>query len=187
VGASALARGDTARAERYLQSAWQGGFLPDAAWHLGVLRERQKRPDEAARLWSAASHSSIWWNRPADFEKRLAAVRPVAARTGGPILIAEDLLMKARTVTLRGTPTDDFTSEVLVLVGTAGRIEGVRNLSPKSKAAFDRALPRLTALTISIPRPDEHPVKIVRRGILGCNRLSTCSVVFDIPGVGSAE
>jgi tetratricopeptide (TPR) repeat protein len=180
IGASALASGDTARAERYLESAWQGGFLPEAAWNLGVLRERQKRADEAARLWLAATVIPEWWNRPADFEQRVAAAK---AKAGRPA--AADLLMRLRTVALPGAPTEDFTSEVLVLVGADGRIEGARNLSPKNQAAFDRALPRVTAARLSLPRPDERPVKVVRRGVLVCYQLSTCSVVFDIPGTGS--
>ena len=80
-----------------------------------------------------------------------------------------------------------FHSEVLVLIGSAGRIEGAQNLSPRSKAAFDRVLPRITAASVSFRRPDERPVKIVRRGILACNRLSNCSLVFDIPGVSMAS
>jgi len=180
IGACALASGDTARAERYLVSAWEGGFLPEAAWHLGVIRERQKRPDEAASLWSAATAIPVWWNRPADFEQRLATAKAKAGRpeTAG-------LLTKLRTTTLRGAPTEDFTVEVLVLVGTDGRIEGAQNLSPKNQAAFDRARPRLTAATVSFPRPDQLSAKMVRRGLFACYRLSTCLVVFDIPGVAS--
>ena len=103
-------------------------------------------------------------------------------RGGEGGLAAVEALMKLRTVTLDGAPTEDFTSEVLVLVGVDGRVEAARNLSPKNQAAFDRVRPRLTALKISVPRPDERAVKIVRRGLLVCNRVSTCSVVFDIPG-----
>jgi tetratricopeptide (TPR) repeat protein len=173
IGAAALARGDTARAERYLQAAWQGGFLPEAAWHLGELRERQKRSAETASLWAAAKSIPAWWNRPADFEQRLAA-QGVGPET--------DLLMKLRTIPLRGMPSEDFTGEVLVLVGSDGKIEGAQNLSKSRQAVFDRARPRLTAARVALPRPDERPLKIVRRGLFVCNHLSTCSIVFDLPG-----
>lgn len=177
MGASARAINDTARAERYLVSAWQGGFLPQAAWFLGALREKQRRPGEAAMLWSAAATMAGWATPPVEFAERLAAARGKAGAIDGA-----ELLMKLRTVTLSGAPTEDFTTEVLVLVAADGRIEGARNLTPKHQPAFDRVLPRLKAARVPFPRPDERTVKIVRRGLLVCNRVSTCAVVFDIPG-----
>jgi tetratricopeptide (TPR) repeat protein/transglutaminase-like putative cysteine protease len=174
IGAAALARGDTARAEKYLAAAWQGGFLPEAAWRLGELRQQQKRPAEAASLWAAAESIPSWWNRPADFAERRAALR--ATDPSG------EFLMKLRTVPLRGVPSEDFAGEVLILQGSDGKIESARNLAKKGQAVFDRARPRLTAARVDLARPDERPVKVVRRGLFVCNRLSTCSVVFDLPG-----
>ena len=126
IGTSALAGEDMARAERYLESAWRGGFMPMAAWSLATIREKQKRPDEAARLWAAVSRMTEWKDPPPEFAPRLAAIRSRAASVDGA-----DVLMKLRTVTLRGAATEDFTSEVVVLVGPDGGIEGARNLPPR--------------------------------------------------------
>ena len=179
IGLSAVAGDDTTRGERYLESAWRGGFLPTVAMRLAALREKQKRTDEAAALWSAMATMTGRMNPPPEYAGRLAAIRKLGGTTG------PDLLMKLRTLTLDGTPTEDFTTEVLVLVGPEGRIEGAQNLSAKNQAAFDSIRPRLTAATIPFRRPDERAVKIVRRGLLVCNRVSSCSLVFDIPGSGA--
>ena len=137
-----------------------------------MLRERQKRSEEAAALWMATKTIPAWWHRPADFEGRLAAIGQAV-----PFERGADLLMKLRTVTFPGTPAEDFTEEVLFLIGSNGRIEGMKDLTKKNEAAFDRLVPRLGTARMSLSSPDEHPVKLVRRGVLACYHLTNCSVV----------
>lgn len=181
VGTVAATANDTARAERYLESAWKSGLRPQAAWFLGALREKQRRPADAARLWSALAAMGAWPAAPPELSEHLAAVR-AKGKTGEGV----EALLKMRSIVLGGTPDEDFNTEIVLLIGPGGRIEGAKNVKPGSQAAFDRVLPRIKAVTMSLARPDERPVKVVRSGILVCNRLSNCSIVLDLPAGAAA-
>jgi len=38
---------------------------------------------------------------------------------------------------------------------------------------------------LTMPRPDERPVKLVLRGLLSCYRPTNCSLILDLPGMQS--
>ena len=206
VGEAALEAGDLAKAEKYLQAAWQLGFVPRAGWALGTLREKQGRLADAVDLWAMAGEvPSGPALLPRDRQARIrtattklpelpAVVRlPQQTPAGSPedraydarVQKARDHLQQLRTVVLSGQPIADFGEEVLLLVRGDGRVEKVVDESLKSKAAFDRQLAQLPAIQLDLPRPDENAYKAIRSGLLACSRASNCALVLDVPGLGS--
>ncbi len=87
-------QGKTWRARGATWRAPGGGASCPAAWSLASVREKQKRPDEAASLYAALSRMTEGRNPPAEFAQRLAAVRSKAGAIDGA-----DVLMKLRTIT----------------------------------------------------------------------------------------
>jgi transglutaminase-like putative cysteine protease/Tfp pilus assembly protein PilF len=181
IGAAALAAGDLARAEKYLEASWRTAFLPEAAWSLGLLRERQQRTSDAARWFSAAeSMAGADWRLPPGYKQRAATARQQTASGS-----ATEFVMNARIVKLSSTPAEDVDEEVLILVGTDGALESLKNVSRKRPAAFDRQVAKLGRPRLGLPRPDERPVKLALGGLLSCNKLTNCSLVLDMPGTSS--
>jgi tetratricopeptide (TPR) repeat protein len=179
VGEAAAAAGDSARAQSYLEAAWTLAFLPEAAWALGVLREKDGRTAAAVDLWSMAlAVPGGARHLPEGYRTRLDAARAKLAASptrGG------ELLTTLRTVQLPGAATADITEQVLLLVNADGAVESVKNLSGKDPKAFDRQLPKLGPIRLPWPRPDAEPVKVIRRALLVCATVSNCSLVFDLP------
>jgi len=180
-GAAALAAGELGKAERYLEASWRVGLAPEAAWSLGLLRERQERGSESAR-WLAAAESlpGAGGRLPLGHRGKAEAARKTASSDS-----VVGFVMAARTIKLTDTPLADFTEEVLLLLDAGGAVESVKNESRKSPQAFDRQLAKLGTLKLTMPRPDDRPVKLVLRGLLSCYRPTTCSLILDLPGMQS--
>jgi tetratricopeptide (TPR) repeat protein len=181
IGAASLAAGDLGKAERYLRASWRVGFLPEAAWSLGLLRERQGKADESARwLLAAESLQGNPSRLPAGHEARLDAARKKASPAA-----ATELVMGARTVKLSDAPVVDLTEEVLVLVDGTGSVESLTavGVKAKDKDAFQKQVARMPRLKLDVTAPDDKAVKLVLRGVLSCFRPTNCSVVLDLPGM----
>lgn len=196
IGAAAVATSDVTKAERYLDAAWNLWFLPEAAWALGDLREKQGRLTDAVRLWSMASAvPGPGWRLPADRQGRIDAacrrldegllstepdkqpqnVKPSRQLTG------ETTLMDLRTFRPDGRVLADLSEEVLLLVGADGSVERIRGISTKNAESLDHQLATLGPIRLPISRPDEQAFKVVRRGLLACSRMTRCVVVLDLP------
>jgi tetratricopeptide (TPR) repeat protein/transglutaminase-like putative cysteine protease len=188
IGAAAVTAGDLAKAEKYLQAAWRTTFQPEAAWSLALLRERQQKPGEAARWFSAAeSLAGADWRLPEGYAARAQAARKKAPpdSPGDLAMTNRDPVMANRVIKLFDKPAENLDEEVLVLVGGDGSVESMKNLTRKNPAAFERQMARLGRPKLGLPRPDPQPVKLVLSGLLSCFKLTTCSLVLDIPGAGS--
>lgn len=206
-GAAALTAGDLVRAEKYLDGSWRVGFLAEAAWGLGLVRQRQGKAEDAARWLSAAESLPDAWSLPTGHEEVTKTAR---AKTGSrttakavalPPGLAPDspvakaiqaaaqndassgLVMNARTIKLNQPALADFTEEVLLVVGPDGTLESIRNLSRKQTAAFDRQAAKLGMPKLDLPKLDGLPSRFVFRGLLACSTLTTCSVMLDLQGM----
>ncbi len=196
LGSASLERGDQAEAERYLDAAWRVWFLPDAAWALGNLREKQARQEEAVVFWSMASSvPTADWSLPPDREKRIEVASrkivspksqfPGSGAMRGPYQVeANQQLLNLRTVNLAGPVLGDLAEEVLVLARQDGTIEQIENLTRKNPADFSRQVAKLDPARLALTSPDGVPFKAVRRGLLACSRATSCVIVVDLPGVG---
>jgi hypothetical protein len=210
IGSAALAAGDTAKAQRYLDAAWRIWFLPEAGWALGTLREKQGRMADAVDLWSMADTvPNADWKLPADRQQRIdGAVRKlpqpqsvvtVHARVPPPTGLSEvekallsrspeqlsagSHLSTLRTVKIAGDAVGDVTEEVLLLTAPDGRIESIRGASPKDPALLKKQIDSLGVGRVAFTRPDEQPFKAVRRALLVCSRATSCALVLDLPGL----
>jgi tetratricopeptide (TPR) repeat protein/transglutaminase-like putative cysteine protease len=208
IGAAAVAAGDTAKGERYLDAAWRVWFLPEAAWALGDLREKQGRLAEAVTFWSmAADVPAAQWRLPADRENRIEAAgrrlsttraravkveRPARGAKSGPgsvsdtVTEAESQLLQLRTLALSGPALTNLTEEVLLLVSPDGRVERVRNLSRLNPDMFELQLAKIGPIHQMFTAPDGRAFKAVRRGLLRCSRASSCVIILDLPGMTSS-
>jgi Flp pilus assembly protein TadD len=211
IGSAALAVGDDARAERYLTAAWKVDFLPDAAWALGTLREKQRRFAEAAELMGMANTvPTATLNLPKDRDKHLEAVLtrlppaersadgmslPASARAqpkshhpgpASPIVSdAGARLTELRTFRLGTAPVGDLTEEVVVLMGAHGQVEGIRGVSPRDAARLDRVIAKLGSVRLPFAPPDERPFRAARKALLVCSPATPCSLILDLPGLPS--
>jgi tetratricopeptide (TPR) repeat protein len=120
IGYAALASGNQVTAERYLDAAWRVWFLPDAAWALGNLREKQSRLAEAVTFWSMAAYvPTAALNLPPDRQSRIEAAcrrlplaqpqapeveQPVGATKGG-------LVHRSESVTVRPGPSQQIEAQ----------------------------------------------------------------------------
>jgi len=197
IGDAAAASGDLGKAEKYLDAAWHLHFLPEAAWGLGEVREKQGRLGDALDFWHLAmAAAGGTWNSalPADREQRIAAAceKVTAAKraVGGHAGACPDpaqqsgaasRLTELRTVRLNGPVVADVAEEVVLLGSADGRVETLVNVSRKSPRDFDRQLARLDPVRISWPRPDEHLYKAVRHGVFACSAATGCALVLDLP------
>ncbi len=200
VGEAALSRGDTARAERYLEAAWRLGFSAAAAWKLGEVRERQGRPADAVMLWSIAlEFPSAKLELPPDASARLDGVCARLPPGSGPLRdsngaprpghaacpvrdFAGSRLSELRTVRVPGPAPGDFSAQVLLLVDSGGRIERISLASSSRPGELDSQVARLGAARLEFPVPDDGPYKSVRRALLACSRVTGCALVLDLPG-----
>jgi tetratricopeptide (TPR) repeat protein len=204
VGAAARADGDDARAERYLEAAWKLTLLPQAAWALGDLREKQGRLAEAVDLWSMASFVPAAEGRlPEDRQGRIEAacrrlgeappsVPPEYAklppeaqallRRNSRQIAAAKTFLQLRHVRLGEAVHGDMREPVLLLTRADGRVERVRALSPEHAADVDRQLAEAGPLRLDVLSPEDRGFKVVRRGELACSR-TRCSIILGLPAV----
>lgn len=173
IGEAALEASDLGKADRYLTAAWEGGFLPEAAHALGVLREREGNHARAASLWAAAVTLGNW-----DVPKDLASRREALGKKGFGDDGAQEMA-RIRFVKAPGPVAETFSDNVLVLV-SGDQIEGVKNVSLKHEKEAAPILGRFVGLKAGIPTPDGEPGKLLRRGILSCDPKSGCMVVLNI-------
>jgi tetratricopeptide (TPR) repeat protein/transglutaminase-like putative cysteine protease len=210
IGAAATMAGDTTKGERYLDAAWKLWFLPEAAWALGDLREKQGRLAEAVTLWSmAADVPSARWSLPPDHQhrieaasRRLAAAKPqtpdlpqpavssastqvvaIAVPKGTPLFEGRRQFSELRTIAVAGDAITDLAEEVLLLLGPDGSAERIRDVSRKPSDAFERQLAKLGPVRVPLKAADDRPFKAVRRGVLVCSRVDSCTIVLDFPGL----
>ena len=167
--------GDYAHAERYLYSAWMLTLGAIEGDHLAQVYERQQKKQAAIRMYRLSLN-------PGSVGEESEAMRDRLEHLGGaPGRSAEnnEELNKLRTFRLERITSDSATAEVFVSFGQNGELDDVKFIrgSDKLKAA-DKAL---RAAALNSPVPDENPVRIVRRGVIGCYSVTGCNLVLYSP------
>jgi tetratricopeptide (TPR) repeat protein len=202
-GEAALAAGDLAVAERYLDAAWRLGFTAEAAWALGEVREKQGRLAEAVELWGrAALIPTAQAVLPADRQARIQAAcrklppppapapasetpkglaAAVSKLTSCP-MTADGGLMDLRAIRVPGLALADQSATVLVLADAEGRVARVAPLAGSRTSEFARQLEGIRAVQVPSLQPDGEPFKSVRRALLACSATSACMLLLGMPG-----
>jgi hypothetical protein len=104
----------------HLDAAWRVWFLPDAAWALGNLREKQGRLAEAVAFWSMAAYvPTADLNLPADRQSRIEAAcrrlptaRPQSPEAARPVLSTKgDSVRVSEMVTVLPGPSQQLEAQ----------------------------------------------------------------------------
>ncbi len=175
-----FARGDLAKAEKYVNAAWLLGEHGEVGDHLAQIYEKRGRKDEAINTYAMAL-SGI---RPTlETRGRLAALVGGEAKVPAAIEQHRVALQSTRTLKLGKITQGGGTAEFFVVLtssSTGTRIEaakfinGAEKLKPLSE--------NLRHAKIDFAFPDEVPTKILRRGILSCSKDNgECEFVMMLP------
>jgi tetratricopeptide (TPR) repeat protein len=173
-----FARGDLARAERFVRASWLLIQNPEVGDHLGQLYEKQGKRNDAIRMYALATNGE----RPDERTKdRLAALVGGVPRAESEIQKYHDALVGERTIGVDRPGPAGAAADFFVLFGHDS-IEAVKFIS-----GDERLRPWVDALRIVKYRalfPDETPAKILRRGTLSCSSSSqrpSCQFVLMPP------
>jgi len=175
--------GDFENARKYLRAAWELGEVGDVGDHLGQALEKLGRPKEAAKIYAQAIAAR---GAPERSRERLIALLGGRARADSAIQKALDELSELRSVQLPLVSRDTSSADFYVVFQNGGEdkevrfIEGAEGLRGATKA--------LQEVAFEFPFPDGSPVKIVRRGVLGCeHEPASCKFVMISPADASRQ
>jgi len=169
--------GDFARAQKYLEAAWNLYQDRVIGEHLAQVYEKLGKT-EAAKHQYILAHGFPDLNEPAPFPEDQFG-RP----TVDEHMSAVDELSEMRHTELGRVSKEQGSAEFFILLAPGGKVGAVKfisgdeNIRPLSKV--------LASLKLKAPLPDDAPVKIIRRGVLMCNGYNldcdfTLSPVEDV-------
>ncbi|HZR65202.1 MAG TPA: DUF3857 domain-containing protein [Terriglobales bacterium] len=175
-----FARGDMAKAEKYVNAAWTLGEHGEVGDHLAQIYEKQGHKEEAIRQY-AMSLSGL---RPAlETKGRLAAL--VGGDSNATKAVDEHKmdLQTMRTIHLGKIAPASGTAEFFVIVTSAsgsGTVQAAKFVGGEEK--LKPLTENLKSAKIDFPFPDDVPTKILRRGILSCSdNTKECDFVMMLP------
>jgi hypothetical protein len=184
--------GDTASAEKYIQSAWSLNPIAVISQHLAEIYEKlgkKREPDHICRLALAAPGLA---GEPDTKEKLLAAQKRIGiskpesgtvdARSFRPPALSE--LSDKRTFHLPQKfqlPANSKTASRIALFTVA--IENARSTAQARLVSGDPELipeaQALATLDYRQPFPDNSPAKILRAGWVSCSKyIADCTLIF---------
>ena len=175
-----FAKGDTDRAENLVRASWNIVQHAEVGDHLGQIRERQGRRDEAIRAYALA----LTAERPdAGIRDRLARVAG-ADRVDEIVRKERDRLVEERTLALDVRAPAEGSADFFVLLDntSSAPIEDVAFIA--GDAALRPLTDALRKMTFDRPFPDAAPAKILRRGTASCtqsDRERSCRFVLMPP------
>ena len=163
-------------AEKYLTAGWDLTQLADIGDHLGHLYEQQHRKREAIAAYARALAAG----RPPDSSHaRLVALQGSDALAQKTIDAARGELGQLRAVKVSGIGARLGSAEFFVLLDAGPQPPQVRFLSgPESMRGATDAI---QSAKYDVRRPDDAPVKILRRGILACDSAPAGCIFVLIP------
>jgi tetratricopeptide (TPR) repeat protein len=169
--------GDLARAESYLNSAWelaQNGVMGD---HLGQVYEKERKLPAALHMYNLALEANPRLEETPSRMRNLAHVSLPKNR-----MSAGEELSQMRTVKLRTIIKETASADFYVLLVAGGKVE---------KTNFFRGSELLRDATESLekdrfeePFPPNSTAHLLRRGILSCSNIG-CSFVLYPPSVAA--
>lgn len=170
-----VARGDLDKAAPYIEMAWKLAQHAEVGDHLGQIREKQGRRDEAITAYAQAMAAV----RPSpDVRGRLSSLLGGDGKVDAKVDSVRKSLSDMRSYKIAGASKTSATAEFLVLF-SADKVEAVRFLSG------DEALRAMEAgirgADFGRMFPDPAPAKILRRALLGCAPNSGCVLTLIAP------
>jgi predicted Zn-dependent protease len=179
-------RNDLTSAEGYLKAAWTLSQSSVIGEHLGRVYEQQRKKGAALRTYQLAytaspllPMSSLSVGTPV-FKKDASALEQDIHRLGGrpdsSTFMAE--LNHMRTIKLPRVVSSNTSAEFFVLLSPSGKVEAKFISGSDSLKSVQKTL---ESTTFDLKFPDDHPTKVLRRGIVGCYQYTGCSLVLMPP------
>src|SRR5216684_4425842 len=177
---------DLVAAEAYLKAAWTISQSPVIGSHLGEVYEHQKKTAAALHMYElaySATPSLPVLPRSTGvpvFKRDASALEQDIHRLGGKPESSAfiDDLNHMRTFKLPRIVSGTATAEFLLLIEPGGKAEAKFISGSDSLKGVQKAL---ESATFNLKFPDEHPARILRRGIVGCYQYTGCSFVLIPP------
>jgi tetratricopeptide (TPR) repeat protein len=169
-----FAKGDIARAHRYVDASWSLAQHAEVGDHLAQIYEKLGRREDAIKTYALA----LGAERPADgIRERLVRL---SGKTDVDALISANrsLLTSARTFRIDAKGAPAGTAEFFVLFSSAG-VEGVRHVS--GDQALRTLAEAIKPASYGRMFPDDVPAKILRRGVLSCSAGAACTFTLMTP------
>ncbi len=173
-------KGDLEKAEKYVAASWLLDFHGEVGDHLGQIYEKRGQKEKAIQQYARALTAT----RPDPGTRgRLAAMLGGEAKIPSLEMKVAEQLSMLRTTKLGALLKDSASAEFFVLLapgaGGAAQVEEVKFVRGDEKLRpFTDAL---RAAKFGAAFPDDTPTKLVRRGILSCDKDSGCSLVLLTP------
>lgn len=175
---------DLTSAESYLNAAWLLSQRHTVGEHLGRVYEKQTKKAKALSMYRVA-YANIPATMGPGFQtqkvpafasdvKTLEEDMKRLGETPKPSVFPADL-NEQRTVKLSRLVSGTASAEFFVVFGPGKKVEA-KFISGSD--ALKGATKELETAKFNVPFPDEHPTKILRRGILACYPSSGCNFVM---------
>jgi tetratricopeptide (TPR) repeat protein len=185
--------GRDAEAEKYLLAAWQLSQSSILAKHLGQVYDKEGKTQEAVKYYafalaspgSAASSSGGPTSASSadpmpKTHARLKALLKSDWRAFDTVQSAQQKLIKLRTVRLPKLTAKTEMAEFFILIAPGPKVAAVKFVSGSQD--LRTAIGALSAARFQLSFPDSGPEKIVRRGVVDCERVvSYCQFILMTP------
>ncbi len=190
--------GNDAEAEKYLLAAWQLSQDPDLAKHLGEIYDKEGKTQEAEKYYAFALAAP---RAPAPFalglggaaptpqlsvdtmqktRQRLRALLKSGAREFDAEQRARQDLIKLRTVNMPRLTRSTEMAEFFVLIAPGPKVAAVKFVS--GSETLRTAVKDLSSARFQVSFPDAGPEKILRRGVVDCERVvRSCQFILMTP------
>jgi len=169
---------DLARAESYLNSAWQLGQDGVVGDHLGQVYEKEQKLPAALHMYSLALEANPRLEETPARMRNLAHVPLPANR-----MSAGEELSWMRTAKLPSIVKETASADFDVLLVAGGKIEKANFV--RGSELLRHAGERLERTLLEEMYPPNSTAHLVRRGMLSCSDTG-CSFVFYPPSVAAA-
>jgi tetratricopeptide (TPR) repeat protein len=174
-------RGDSARGESYVRSAWILGQSDAAGYHLGQIYEKNGRLKDAAHQYGLAVAASALLpatNKAARTNHDLALARYVKLTGKAP----SSNLERLPNGTFSVSPAEELGRMRSFKIGATGGHNGSAEFTlvfgPAGDESFKSQAGRLTQAHYPVEFPVGSKTKFVRRAMLSCHEAEGCNVVL---------
>jgi tetratricopeptide (TPR) repeat protein len=163
--------GDLAKAESYLNSAWQLAQDGVPGDHLGQVYEKEQKLPAALHTYNLALQANPRLEETPSRVRNLAHVSlPQSHMSAG------EELSRMRTIKLPRVTKETAHADFNVLIAAGGKIEQVNFLS--GSEVLRGATETVQKSRVEEPFPPGSAAHVLRRGILSCFSYTGCSFVF---------
>ena len=171
--------GDTASAEDLLRAAYGAMQRPDVAYHLGMVYEKEGKPQEAWRCYELALSAKTAPDVAAELKARMDALKTKGfhddLQQQASTLLANERMLNLPLLVNKSGEADFF------LLASAGKVTAMQLVSGDD--AFRGQAPKLEAALEKnrsvLPLPKGSGAVLVRRGILSCSPvIHSCQFVL---------